>query len=102
MSTQLKQFQKTHSKASLETRSVMKNACLHDGDACDLFTSGSAPTMSGDALLGDAAGLFTSGSASLGNQALTGDATGLFTSGSAPTGKHLASGDGTALFTSGS
>jgi hypothetical protein len=76
---------------------------IHSGDATALFTSGSAPMGSADALLGDAVEMFTSGSAPAASAtAFMGDATGLFTSGSAPFGTSASNGEAVGLFTSGS
>ena len=62
--TAVRKFEITENTAENAAENVDASN-IHGGNATALFTSGSAPFASGDALLGDADDAFTSGSAPL-------------------------------------
>jgi hypothetical protein len=82
-----------------ETNVTPTTTDMFDGEHVEMFSSGSAPCMSG----GDVTGLFSSGSAPKTiAQSGAGEAVEMFSSGSTPTTSSTVIGDLTALFSSGS
>lgn len=75
---------------------------LFDGDGCAMYSSGSAPSLSGDTITGDALEMFSSGSICASTSQTSGDKTEMFSSGSISMTTRALDGDAVHAFSSGS